>query len=90
MRWISETIFQRAQSDRWHGPSSLIQSGPSTASQICVSREQNELHLNNGGKRGNYQRVPDDIRKALAFHAYKYGVKAAVNWGNKKQFENGS
>ena len=81
MRWISETFFNlhKVIDGTDHHLINLVLV---LLLRFVFRVELNELHERNG-KRGNYQRVPDDIRKALAFHAYKYGVNAAVNWGNK-------
>ena len=74
--------FMQAPNDHLDGRT-LNPDGPSTSSHICAARElQEELSL-----KRKRQTIPEQIKKEVAYRAWKYGIPEARKWGERKYVE---
>ena len=74
-------FFGPALGEKLHGKA-LNPSGPSSATQINAARELNKLQ-ESMEKPKTYQKHPEDVKKAVGEHAFKYGVKSGMSFGKK-------
>ena len=74
-------FFGPALGEKLHGKA-LNPSGPSSVTQINAAQELNKLQ-ESMEKPKTYQKHPEDVKKAVGEHAFKYGVKSGMSFGKK-------
>ena len=62
--------------------------GEVSTTQVCVSRELNQMMVKKSKKKTS-QTVREDVKRKVGFRANKYGIPAAREWAKKtfRQYE---
>ena len=71
-----------------HGEVLHSSTGEVSTTQVCVSRELNQM-MDEKSKKKTSQTVPEDVKRKVGFRANKYGIPQLVN-GQRKHSGNTS